>query len=55
ARDEEKEEVGEVRRPMGTDRSKKKTTTSSIPSTSSTTDSDQALARLMVTRYASKT
>ncbi|GJY94536.1 hypothetical protein Tco_0510897 [Tanacetum coccineum] len=55
AGDEEKEEVGEVRRPMGMDRSKKKATTSSIPSTSSTTDSDQALARLMVTRYASKT
>ncbi|GKE39906.1 hypothetical protein Tco_1463311, partial [Tanacetum coccineum] len=49
ARDEEGEEVQEVRRPIGMDRTKKKAVAST---TSSTTDTDEALARLMVSEYA---
>ena len=49
AGDEEEEEVQEVRRPMGRDRAKKKAAASF-----EATDIDEALARLMVTKYERK-
>ncbi|GJT93170.1 retrovirus-related pol polyprotein from transposon TNT 1-94 [Tanacetum coccineum] len=52
--DKEEDEVQEVRL-VSKDRAKKKAWTSSIPSTSSTADNDETLARLSVTEYASQT
>ncbi|GKC12957.1 hypothetical protein Tco_1009739, partial [Tanacetum coccineum] len=53
--DGDKKEKGGHIRPMGMDKIKKNWSISSIPSSSSTDGSDEALARLLVTEYASQT